>query len=97
MPTFQIVSHDKGRQIGHDLHELPNFYMEDFTRLGFRVSDCDAAVKILDRQAFSISRKNGNAAVSLGGASQVAAAVRLLAENGVNCDIADVADGMYQG
>ena len=97
MATFQIVSHEKRQQTGPDLNELPTFYMEDFSRLGFRVSDCEKTFRVLEQHVFPLNRDGKRAAVHLEGISQVAAVVQLLSENGVGCDIADVAGGMYQG
>jgi hypothetical protein len=97
MATFQIVRHKKGRQIGPELHDLPALYMEDFSRLGFSVSDCEATCRVLEQNAFRLNWDGKNATVRLEGISQVAAVVQLLAESDINCDIADVADGIYQG
>ncbi len=97
MTNFPIVNDKDDKCAGMDRQDLPAFYMEDFSRLGFRVSDCAEAIRILDQQAIRLNRGGGNTAVCLEGASQVAAVVRLFAQNGVRCDIADVADGMYQG
>ncbi len=97
MPTFQIVSHKNEQQFGPDPHDLPTFYMEDFSLLGFRVSDCEKALRILEKSTFSMRRDGLNPAVHLQDSAQAATVVRLLSEGGVRCDIADVAGGMYQG
>lgn len=76
---------------------LPTFYMEDFSVLGFRVSDCDQAVKILERHAFIIKRSDGCIAVNIERASRIQEVLHLLNENGTQCEIADIAEEMYQG
>lgn len=80
---------------GHRL--LPTFYMEDFSVLGFRVNDCDHAVQILDRHAFSLKRAGASIEVNIETASRMPEILQLLNDNGMECEIADVADGMYQG
>ena len=80
---------------GHRL--LPTFYMEDFSVVGFRVNDCDHAIRILDRHAFSLKREGGSIEVDIAWASQMHDVMQLLNGNGLECEIADIAEGMYQG
>ena len=47
------------------IRQLPAFYMEDFSVLGFRVNDCDRAVRILDRHAFTLTRTEGSVEVEV--------------------------------
>ncbi|WP_372679559.1 hypothetical protein [Desulfosarcina sp.] len=76
---------------------LPPFYMEDFSVLGFRVNDCDHAIRVLDQYAFILKRANGSIEVNIECASQVREVMQLLIGSGLKCEIADVAEGMYQG
>ena len=80
---------------GHRL--LPTFYMEDFSVLGFRVNDCGRAIRVLDRHAFSLKRAGGSIEVDIARASQMHDVLQLLNGNGLECEIADIAEGMYQG
>lgn len=80
---------------GHRL--LPTFYMEDFSVLGFRVNDCGRAIRVLDRHAFSLKRAGGSIEVDIAGASQMHDVMQLLNGDGLECEIADIAEGMYQG
>jgi hypothetical protein len=81
--------------LGHRL--LPTFYMEDFSVLGFRVNDCGHAIRILDRHAFPLKRAGGSIEVEITRASQMHDLVQLLNGSGVECEIADIAEGIYQG
>ena len=80
---------------GHRL--LPTFYMEDFSVLGFRVNDRGHAIRVLNRHAFSLKRAGGSIEVAIAGASQMHDVMRLLNGDGLVCEIADIAEGMYQG
>ena len=80
---------------GHRL--LPTFYMEDFSVLGLRVKDCSQAVRMLDRHAFSLKRADGNMMVKIETVSRMHEVMRLLNADGLECEIADIAEGMYQG
>jgi hypothetical protein len=79
------------------IRQLPAFYMEDFSVLGFRVNDCDRAVRILDRHAFTLTRTEGSVEVDVQPAARIQEVMQLLKGNGLECEIADVAEGMYQG
>ena len=77
--------------------QLPVFYMEDFSVLGFRVNDCDRAVRILDRHAFNLKRSGGSVEVDVQPVARIQEVMQLLKENGLECEFADVAEGIYQG
>lgn len=76
---------------------LPTFYMEDFSVLGLRVKACNQAVLMLGRHAFSLKRAGGNMMVKIETASRMCDVMDLLKDNGLECEIADIAEGMYQG
>ena len=76
---------------------LPAFYMQDFTILGFRVSDYDRAIQILDRRGFLLKQEDGMVAVHLSTAVQMNDVMQLFSNDGLACEIADLAEGMYQG
>ncbi len=65
--------------------------------LGLSVNDCDRAVAVLQKHQFVLKPSGGTMAVVLRNAGQASAAVGLLNRNGVACELADVAQGMYQG
>ena len=80
-----------------ELSHLPTFYMADFSVLGFRVNDCERALRILDRHAFVIKRDQGSASVKIETVVRMQAVMQVLRDNGVDCEVADIAESMYQG
>jgi hypothetical protein len=76
---------------------LPLFYMNDYSRLGLRVASCDDARRLLAENRFGVVRDAEGFHVDLENAAAVQAAVALLNSLGVACDIADLADQIYQG
>ena len=80
---------------GH--RQLPDFYMEDFSILGFRVNDCNQAIRLLGQHDFSLKYTDGGIEVAIERVSRVHDFMQLLNDSGLECEIADVAQGMYQG
>jgi hypothetical protein len=76
---------------------LPDFYMQDFSIVGLRVNNCNRAEEVLTQKGVPLEKKDQRLAVSVEKAAQILKVVHLLNTNGVTCDIADVADGIYQG
>jgi hypothetical protein len=97
MAYYPIVNRNQ-HQNGWSGHlQLPDFYMEDFSVVGLCVNDCDMAATILQRHQFVLKPANDAMTVNIENAFQAITAVGLLNENGVACELADVAQGMYQG
>lgn len=97
MAYFPIVHKKDTMAAGALSGRLPTFYMEDFSVLGLRVNDCEQAIRILDRHSFTVRQMRGNTAVDIDTAVQMQAVVQLLADNGLDCEIGDLVDGIYQG
>lgn len=97
MAPYPIVNRNDRPLATAGHRQLPDFYMEDFSVIGFRVNDCDHAVRVLDQHAFALRRSNGSITVEINRASQMHEAMKLLNDNGLQCELADVAEGIYQG
>lgn len=97
MAYYPIVQKDDRSAASVGNRALPTFYMEDFSIIGLRVRDCRQAVRILDENAFSLMRVDGNVMVSIETVSRMHDVVQLLNGNGMQCELADIADRMYQG
>ena len=97
MAQFPIVKKNDRPVATAGHRPLPDFYMEDFSVMGFRVNDCDHAARILNRHAFALKRSNGSIEVDIKDASRMHAAMQLLNEHGLGCELADIAEGIYQG
>lgn len=97
MKYYPIVQKDQHFTASPGSRQLPLFYMTDFSVLGFRVSDCRQAANILDRHAYPLRHASGGIEVALDAASRFRDVLELLTGNGLTCDIADIADDIYQG
>ena len=97
MAYYPIVRHNDSTAQAAATHRLPTFYMADFSVLGLRVNDCDHAVRVLDRHSFVVRHESGTAEVDLDTAAQIQAVVQLLEDNGLKCEISDLAENIYQG
>lgn len=97
MAYYPVIRKQEPLESAIDQREMPIFYMQDYTVLGFRVNDCDQALAVLDRHAFSIRHGHGSKGVEIETAARVRAVVQLLVDNGLECEIADIAEGIYQG
>ena len=94
---YPIVKKNSSLNAITDGLALPAFYMGDFSVLGFRVDNCDDAAQLLNHNDYEVQRTDAGTNVKIETGSQVHAVVQLLKENGLACDLADIADGMYQG
>jgi hypothetical protein len=77
--------------------QLPAFYMEDFSIMGFRVDDCPRAIQLLEQNGFGLTRCHDMVAVKIDGSGRVREVVKLLRARGLACEMADLAEGIYQG
>ena len=97
MRRYPIVPKDEDREQTAGRLRLPLFYMGDYSLIGLRVDDCDAAQRILDRHAFPLDREADTTWVGIDSAAAMRDVVQLLTGGGVHCEIADMVDGIYQG
>ena len=100
MVTLPLMPKGDGTPVaGYDADRarLPLFYMNDFSRLGLRVHPCDAALRLLAEHHYGLVRSQYGHSVSLEQAAQLPELVELLARRGIACEIADVAETIYQG
>jgi hypothetical protein len=97
MAYFPIIN-KHGRSPVASLHrQLPTFYMEDYSIIGFKVCDCDHAVRILDQHQFPLKYIEQGVEVRIDDPLHIKEVISLLKSQGLECEIADVADAMYQG
>ena len=76
---------------------LPSFYMEDFTVLGLRVGNLDAALRLLEKSGISIFKSPGYSELSIQQKDQIPHIIQLLNANDISCNIADIVEQVYQG
>ncbi len=97
MGYYPIVNRNQKQMEGLHHQEFPKAYMEDFSVLGFRVNDCEQALGILRKASFDVKQSHGGRHVKIENAARIKDVVQLLHANGMNCEVTDVAQGMYQG
>lgn len=77
--------------------DWPVFYMNDFSRLGLRVSRIDQAMSALRAEGYETLVDGRFAAVTITGYDQVAAILNILTEYAVAAETADLISCVYQG
>lgn len=97
MSYYPIVSRNQKQMEGLHHVELPKAYMEDFSVLGFRVEDCEQALGILDRSSFDLKQSHGRTLLKIEDTARIKEVIQVLHDNGLDCEVTDVAQGMYQG
>lgn len=76
---------------------LPAFYMNDYSVMGLRVSNCAAALALLTDQRHTVTHHHGCRAVAIRSAADIQRIVGLLVNNNLDAELADVAEQIYQG
>ena len=97
MPRLPIIPSELDTTICLPDSSLPFFYMEDYTVLGLRVGNLDAAVRLLKKNGVPIFKSPGYSELSIQQRDQIPRIIRLLNANDISCVIADIAEQVYQG
>ena len=97
MPRLLILPNESNATICLPDSSLPSFYMEDYTVLGLRVGDLDAALRLLQKNGISIFKSPGYGELSIQQRDQIPRIIELLNANDISCAIADIVEQVYQG
>jgi hypothetical protein len=97
MPNLPILPNESNATICLPDSSLPSFYMEDYTVLGLRVGNLDAAVRLLEKNGISIYKRPGYSELSIQQKDQIPQIIQLLNANDISCVIADIVEQVYQG
>jgi len=97
MPRLPIVPSELDATVYLPDNSLPSFYMEDYTVLGLRVGNLDAALRLLEKNGINIFKGPGYREISLEKRDQIPHIIRLLNANDISCVIADIVEQVYQG
>jgi hypothetical protein len=100
MPFLPIVTRPENRDQGtaeSPTGPLPTFYMNDYSVMGLRVSDCDAALALLTARRYAVARRHGCHGVVVGSADDIRVIAGLLAESGLGAEMTDIVAQIYQG
>ena len=76
---------------------LPEFYMSDFTLLGLLVDDYERTLQLFSDSSLPLQWTKAGAAYSFKDTHQLQDLVSFLRSRGIRCDLADIADQIYQG
>ena len=98
MKTLPIAS--KSSIKGVDLFncsDLPLFYMNDYSKVGLQVSSYEKALNVLRRHHYLVSESLSWAELFIHKNNDIPAVVRLLSDNGIECQMADLVTCIYQG
>ena len=97
MLRLPILSNESNTTICLPDSSLPAFYMEDYTVLGLRVGNLDAAVRLLEKNGIGIFKTPGYSELSIEQRDQIPHIIQLLNANDISCVIADIIEQVYQG
>ena len=89
----------KGRRVSLCLSndKLPDFYMNDFSVMGLMVADLDSAHRIFEDKDIAVYRKADYLELGIDRADQLSEIITLLKHSGIDCDLTDIVDQIYQG
>ena len=76
---------------------LPAFYMNDYSVMGLQVNDCAAAFKLLEAHHYTLTHRRKCRGVIIRSAREIRQIIDLLSQNGLNGEMADIAEQIYQG
>ena len=97
MPRIPIVSNESNTAICLPNSLLPTFYMEDFTVLGLRVGNLGAVSRLLEKNGIALLKKQGYVELSVENRDQIPQIIQMLNTHHIPCEIADIAEHIYQG
>jgi hypothetical protein len=76
--------------------DLPLFYMGDFSLLGIVVGDVASASRSLRQAGYKVLDKNGAADIFFHGPQQLPTLLEVLHQAGVDAELRDIAETLYQ-
>ena len=97
MPRLPIFKNEPIATVILPDSSLPTFYMEDYTVLGLRVGNLDAAVRLLEKNGIDIFKNSGHDELSIEHRDQIPHIIQILNANDISCVIADIVEQVYQG
>ena len=97
MVTLPILQQGRSGPMCPPNDELPDFYMEDYSILGLLVASLDRTHQVLTGRHFTVHIKSDHLKIEIDRADQMPEIITLLIQNGIECQIADIVDQVYQG
>lgn len=77
-------------------HDLPAFYMEDFTILGFTVQQPETAELLLRQAGYKLHDDRCGATIEIDNYLEIPVIRDLLQEAGLQVELGNIADTLYQ-
>lgn len=96
MVKIAMVPEDITRRACYLSTRLPARYMEDFSLAGLVVDRFDEACSLLVGRGYQLREDEGCLEISLGSCRQLPALMSMLAAHQIHCEMADIADTIYQ-
>ena len=97
MTRLPILSNESNATICLPDNLLPSFYMEDYTVLGLKVGNLDAAVRLLEKNGINTFKNPVCSELSIDHRDQIPFIIKLLNSNNLSCIITDIVEQVYQG
>lgn len=97
MATIPLLSTDQNhKELYINSSGLPDNYMADFSLMALVVDHYDKAAAIIGAAGFGIEKIHGAAQIHMRHATDILDIKKLLMQNRVECELADIADTLYQ-
>lgn len=97
MGSIPVLQQGRDEPVCLAASDLPDFYMEDYSRLGLLVASLDRAYEVLVDHDFAMHQKSEHFEITVERAHQMSEIVNLLSQNGIDCVMADIVSQVYQG
>jgi len=91
-----LLPSDISRRAQYLQHRLPQRYMEDFSLLGLVVDRFPEACRLLAEHGYQLTEEDGVAEISIDFIRQLQPLMTLLESGRIGCELADIADTVYQ-
>jgi hypothetical protein len=91
------MNHPPGKPSYLANKSLPTDYMSDYSVLGLTVSRFQEATRILEKNNYSVTKRSAGIEVSIDNAAHIQKIIRTLGKHGLDWEIKDIVDQVYQG
>jgi hypothetical protein len=97
MGTFPVLQKGHDHQPRLPNHSLPTFYMSDYSRLGFRVGRLQDALEVVEEKNLVVIKEADSFKITIDDVGQLHEILKLFKQKGIDCEITDLVDQIYQG
>ena len=97
MGALHVLQKDRTVSLCLSRDELPDFYMNDFSVLGLLVSDLEATRQVIADKDFAVYRESDYLKLNIDRFDHLLEIVTRLKHNGIDCEVTDIVDQVYQG